>query len=258
MSVIDHPPPTDAKPASASGSSACAEQVVAPTQVLRLLEQWAEDRSFASVRLEGYPETYSSKILRVDRDNQIITLDELRPESGHTRVSIGMRITVSGRLERIPITFDTQVEQIDESLDPALYVLSIPGAIQYLQRRNDYRVRVSRGDPVVVQFSNDDGHEWAGELDDISLGGLGIRMPAEDKSPPSLPRSGEILSCRLELPDIGSIKCCLEVRYAEPNAKTDIHALGVRFTDLNRRDRALIQRFIAQAQRDMARKRPKT
>ncbi len=176
-----------------------------------LLKQLVEKRSLVSVKLKSYQQLFSSAILDVDNENNQFILDVLKPELDEDTLKLTPRLHIRGQLGGISMKFNSTVSEFGVEDEIPFYKLPFPKEIDYFQRRQAVRVRLSATNLVSVTFSLSDGQTLSGELEDISIGGL--RAKFIENLPNSL-STNEALSCSFVLPPDKeeSIKCNFQIR----------------------------------------------
>lgn len=137
--------------------------------------------------------------------------------------------------------------------------IAVPGRVLRLQRRNYYRLP---GEPVHAAMKCEISCETAGGpgvltpvVLDLSIAGLAAAAPAEA---PVL-AAGTRTACAIDLPGLGRIEATVEVRSDTLRVLAQgqqARRYGLAFVNMNARQVALIQRYIAEQQR--ARRRLET
>lgn len=127
------------------------------------------------------------------------------------------------------------------------FVINIPSTLLRMQRRNHFRITTPVSKPLkcLVPFLVDDEEDLAEiTLIDISCGGIGVidHHPAISFDP------GAVYDdCRIDLPEIGSIKTSIEVKNTyEMTLKNGLACkrAGCQFTTISETMRATVQRYI--------------
>ena len=106
-----------------------------------ILKRIQTERALVCVRLDKKPDTYNSIILDVDPGLAQFSLDELNPHSGHDKLRVGSALHIDARLKGVRVMFSTELAEIDDSNDIALYRLPLPASMIYRQRRRHHRAR---------------------------------------------------------------------------------------------------------------------
>lgn len=224
-------------------------------RVLAVLTRLVRGHILVSVTSAAHRGTFPSMLLGVDAAASTLTLDELAPASAHALVNPGLRLTVSTRLDGLPVSFRARVLGVEHEDGAAFYRLSLPGTIRRRQRRTHFRVPAGAGHPVKVHIGDAGTGLVHGVVRDISEGGISARMEGD-----GVLRSagrGEALPCTLFLSDEERVHARLVICHlSEPDARGNT-VVGGRFLDVTPADARVIRRLVARLERDMVRKRPR-
>ncbi|MGQ0658604.1 MAG: flagellar brake protein [Chromatiales bacterium] len=229
------------------------EQVTARDQIAHLLEQVYKHHCLLAVNIQGVEDTFTSAILEVVADRGYLVLDELAPRSGNRPRSPHARLAVRARLNNVTLRFEGALTAMGEHSGFPHYQLAFPRVIDYVQRREYYRAGVPMEKHVPVQMATAKGSLFNAELRDISLGGFSARLraaPLEELTPGTvLPR------CVIALPDEARIRSSGQICYADVWQPTRVRCCGVRFIEIDRFDKRVLELFIAKLDSEMKRKR---
>jgi len=138
------------------------------------LQRMLDKRALLTVFINGNEEPYSSAIIGVD--NGSFSIDELKPEAGNKLLIENPAIQLKAQLNGISIKCHAEIDEFGEDNGIAFYQLAIPDEIDYHQRRQAVRVRLSAAHPLPVTFSTSNGDIFEGVIDDISTGGIRARF----------------------------------------------------------------------------------
>ena len=224
-------------------------------QIVVLLENIRLQRQLVKMSLSGSPEAVLTSILAVDDDEGHIWFDAAPSKTQNHRLASCERIAFETRLDQIRVLFTTgQAVPGDYEGYPALRV-PLPGNIVRIQRRQFYRVNISRTNPVLVTLPPPGTHNKPLEspvmaaMLNISMGGVALldENGVLDDTPGAIYEH-----CVLALPG-GSLTVSLEIMNVShvklTNGKVVRH-LGCRYTNLSNAAEALVQRFILKLERD--------
>lgn len=220
--------------------------------ISHLLSRLLESHSLLTVGLSGSKSSYSSAILLLDFDAEYIVLDELTPVSGHNKVVANTKLHIRGRLDGVEIVFDTIVLEIGGSNGIGFYKASLPEEVLYNQRRDNYRLLVSRAESIPVYLKASRADLCEAELKDISLGGLKAKLKPGTTF---AMKPGDVANCTVDLPDTGRIESELQMVHVVSSELHRTVTFGGRFLGLTREHQTAIQRFIAEFEREMIKKR---
>jgi c-di-GMP-binding flagellar brake protein YcgR len=251
--------------ARASGVLAPGSPGAGPTQagdrtltdaqrICHILTRLCEARVLVTVQVPGVEDAFLSTVLQVDPRRRRLALDELTPAAGHEALLRSRSLRAMTRLAGVDVSFQATVDAVSSEDGIAAYTLPFPDRVHYNQRRGDYRVAVGPGQRLSVQFDCPDGTRLRGEVRDLSIGGLAIRVQIPDEW--ALENGTRIAECEVVFPDGRSVPCELEVRHAERAEGSRWTRVGARFVDLPRHQQHLIARFIVNLDRERLKLRP--
>ena len=223
-----------------------------PQIIASLLRRIIEQRALVRVTVPGGRASYNSAILRMDPEQDLLILDELNPRIGHERLLEVGRLHASAQVQGIETRFSGALEEVGNSAGIAFYRLRFPKDVLYLQRRTSFRVRISTTTPVAAMFERD-GDSLRGRVLDLSEGGMGVEFSRHVTLHP-----GEIVPCRMRLPNGQQVGCKLEVRHVIGSQDQGKIRIGGRFVELHPQRRKMLSRLVAELQRTMIRKQPRS
>ncbi len=228
-----------------------SEQITQRIRVVALLKRLHQERTLLSVRVGEDPRVFNSMILEVEGDAGYFVLDELNPREGHERLLETGRLQAHSQCQGIRLSFTTTavVETDDRGL--ASYRCPLPERMVYMQRRAAFRVPVGVGHAVRVQLPVEDGKVVEGQLCDLSLRGVGLRLDTREPLRTGL----RIPECRLLLPDGTEICTGIEIRHGHYDEAHGHLRAGACFTGLDPQQHKQLRCFVTQLQREMLRKR---
>lgn len=244
-------PPAHATPSRSPGrDDAQAATVITDSHEIRtLLGRLIKGREPITVMLPEREGFFSSVLLELAHDADTLVADELMPARGHALMHPGVELRVLCRLDGIELRFRTKVLAVSPTQPGAIYHLSMPTGLDYLQRRQAFRVPVSPALAIPVELGSN-GTRLKGTLADISHTGLRVALRGQRELP-----STDLLSCQVDLPP-GIIRTEVEPRHTEPDRRgLGMVYVGLRFIELSREQLRLINRFTANIQRDQLRAR---
>ena len=231
------------------------QHVTQPAQIAGILRRLQDAHALVRVSLPGEGEAWLSAILEVHPAHGHLLIDELTPRDGNALMTRARRVIVNAQIQGVDISFAANLIDIGVSDGAAFYRLALPESVRYWQRRASYRVRVSAATLIPVTLQHDNGRSLAGELYDISVGGIGTRHT----SAKALPLLGEVWSdCCISLPATPQLRCALEIRYVGQDARASQLRLGGRFVDISRAQLKAVENYIAHLEREQLRRRRRT
>lgn len=198
---------------------------------------------------EGGARPFLTAVLGVEGGDLLL---DVGPDAALNRVlGSGARLVVRTQLDGIALRFACGPCRMVEHDGRAAFRVPCPDSLSQLQRREFYRLEASPASPVFCRlaFDNDDAHR--APVTDLSAGGLGLRLPADD---PRLSVGLELPACRLELPGTAPLAVALQiVRLAAAAAPAQPALLaGCQFQAPGAALQRSVNRYIMQLERERA------
>lgn len=238
------------------------DKITNAAQIIGILKKIHKRRAMLSISLvgatSGAEKPYSSAILEIKSDGTHghIIIDELTPKEGHDLLLKAGKLKARLQLDGITISFTTTLESSGSDAGIAFYTLAIPREIDSLQQRAHHRVRTSLAKPLTVDLTHADETVFQGEVYDLSVGGLSIKLKSDSGGATTL-KPTDILACSFTLPPREEIICKLEVRSIHATNQKNFIRIGVRFSNLPGTVQRLIQRYITSVEREQLKKMPR-
>jgi len=226
-----------------------SEELCDPGRIARLLDNMSKHYSPLTIKIPGYKMHYTSCIVEVDKP--YILLDQLMPTSGHDKLMAERKLHATGKLDGVDIQFSTTLVRADVQKNILTYYLKLPETLHYQQRRQAYRVRIPVSKQLRVLIDNNDDTMTAGELHDLSHGGVGKIIPEGQNKI----RQGKQYECVIELPCGEWLFCTVEMRYLKKPNSRKRQLIGAKFIDLSKIQKRLIARCISELELEEIRKR---
>jgi c-di-GMP-binding flagellar brake protein YcgR len=233
------------------GNSPDIERITECGRIIWILTQLMEKRELLTISIEGSQEKFSSAIIEVDVKAGQAHLDELMPRLGNKLMVDKCRFQVSGRLDGINVDFNMSLVDTGRHDGLVDYVVSIPKAVNYWQRRDSHRVRLPMNPSFRVTLVSRDNVVAEGSLRDISHGGAQVLL----KSGTTVTSGKMLYECAVELPTGPEIYCTVDVRYSTPCGKHNDIRAGIRFLDLTPYQQRIIAQCVASVELEYIRKR---
>lgn len=224
------------------------ELATEPNRLIGLLKNLHSKRALLSTRVDESSPYYSTTLLKVDPERELIYLDELVPRTGHDRVQPDSILHVVGVLEGVPTHFSTQVVSFDARDGIAFYRAKLPEWIDYQQKRAFFRVHMGPKLSLGVRVTRvEDAAMFSGRLLDVSLGGFGFLLPVNS----SLHKGDHIAVNALDLPSKQTITGTAQIRHIHPLRKQLKNSLrvGAGFTALSPQTEQTLLRAILMLER---------
>ena len=104
-------------------------EVTLPTQIAHILQRLCRHHALITVSLPDCEDSFSSTILKLERDAGILSIDELNPEEGHRLLLARKRLRISARLKGVAVDFETSLRGVSQKDGIAIYSVSIPSTL---------------------------------------------------------------------------------------------------------------------------------
>lgn len=216
---------------------------------LRLLQQ---HRDPLTIRFADRSQRYQSFLVALDRDRNILALDELVPNDGERLIRQGEAFHVEGYRDGVRMAWDCEHEMTIGELDGApCYWSWLPERVAYHQRRGAFRVALTPTEPVEAELRGSKlAQPLAASLLDISATGCKLRM-AGDVS--DRLRNGQLYEQLCLRFPFGNLELPVEVRHQHYDPQADCSFVGTRFHQASGPAKRQIERFVYQLQREARR-----
>ena len=207
-------------------------------QLHTLLQRAIDIRALLGITMPRVLRTTSSLLMDIDLQHQKLKLDApintLAPEPN---APLRVHCRIDG----------AQFEFVSDFLDadPRSWIVQLPEEALYLQRRNTYRLRVTRLPSVIGTHFFDSRLRFHGELVDISAFGLSARLRSGADTP-----IGTLMECVIDLPG-SHVSCQAEVRWCQRGQHGTV--IGILFHELAPPQQQRLSSAIAALQRQLLR-----
>ena len=228
------------------------EKITNPSRITGLLLRIQEGHSLLNVGIPDSPGAYNSAILEVHAKQNYLVLDELNPKSGHDLLLKTGRLLAHARLKGVDIRFEAVVESMSEHEGSAFYRMTLPTTLDHHQQRAYYRTSMGKAKLVKIYIERSSGEQVAGFLNDISVGGVGMRF--NNDAVAALMRGETIPRCRIQLPSGDDIICAIEIRFVSVGVEGNYRMVGARFVRLSQAQELTIARYVAALDKELAKK----
>ncbi|WP_018936096.1 flagellar brake protein [Thioalkalivibrio sp. ALJ24] len=172
-----------------------------PLQIAQILRDLDHGLTLVSVRLEEHGPLYTSALIRLDPDARRLYLDQLQPPSLHRRIRPGQSLRVFATLRGVAVRFTTQVLQIVSESPGDLYECPYPAELQYLQRRETFRVHIPLSVRPTLQIQGE-MHEEPLEVPVVDLSAEGMCLELPEEALHEVPFGARLDFSNLLLPDV--------------------------------------------------------
>nr|WP_256358766.1 flagellar brake protein [Pseudomonas sp. PDM27] len=216
------------------------------------LRQLLESHDPLIITFHERSQRFQSYLVDLDRDSNMIALDEMIPRDGERYLMAGEPFRVEGFHEGVRIAWESNGQlKIDESGGSRCYRGALPDEVVYHQRRNAFRAALKLAQLVNVNL---DGEKLkapiSGKLLDISATGCKLRFDGDITGSLQL---GQVYDrFNADLP-FGKMTAPVELRYLHFEEKISTTFAGVRFHNMSGLVQRQVERFVYQLQREARR-----
>lgn len=225
------------------------EHITSRPRLLSLLNRIKDQFSILSVQLPESSSRYTSAVVAIHPEENCLILDEITPSDGHERFLRVKKCTIEVFSKGQGLSFTTTL--VSKGLDNgiAYYKVELPPSIYYYLQRTNYRVPLPLNKKTHVLLPGPDELPVEGEVVDLSLGGIGCKIPATRWTERLVPGT-DVPSCRFVLGTGEMLTVDIEVCYtAAAKDKKTLH-MGARFVDLTKGQQKRLERYIMSVERE--------
>lgn len=220
-----------------------------PGDIFGVFRALQSDRSTVNVQFRGLETQFNSLILGARLRQRIVLLDEITPSAGHDRAINGeafsLRASVNGIRVFAP---ELRVVKSLNDEDGLYYEVAFPEKLQYLQRRDAFRVMVPKRVEAKATCHFEDRKPIQAGIENLSA--TGIRLQLSGDMTPEL-QAMEKFRLQLDLPrPDGSLSLQAQVMHNGYDSTRDLTLCGCRFLDLSRAEHIQLNRFVTRLQRE--------
>jgi c-di-GMP-binding flagellar brake protein YcgR len=223
-----------------------------PLEISSNLRQLLESHDPLIITFHERSQRFQSYLVDLDRDSNMIALDEMIPRDGERYLLAGEPFRVEGFHEGVRIAWESNGRlNIDESAGSRCYRGALPDEVVYHQRRNAFRAALKLAQLVNVNL---DGEKLkapiSGKLLDISATGCKLRFDGDITGSLQL---GQVYDrFNADLP-FGKMTAPVELRYLHFEERISTTFAGVRFHNMSGLVQRQVERFVYQLQREARR-----
>jgi c-di-GMP-binding flagellar brake protein YcgR len=217
-------------------------------EIIGILREIIERRSLVTLDFGG--DFIVTNLLALNTETGELFFDVAQDESTNTRIRAAARLLFVTLVDNIKTQFEAQrAESTSFESHPALRT-RMPASVLRLQRRNHFRVKAPRTEPLACTIPMPDGTIASFVIGDLSVSGIAVLAgPDLEAFQP-----GAIFNnCRIELPEEGVITTSIEVRNLVPTRPPGVGGgqvrFGCRFLKLAGTVESLLQRYINHLER---------
>jgi len=227
------------------------ERIDRDSKIRFVLTKLIDARRPIQIELPQSSQTFQTMLLGLDELTASLHMDSLKPELESLPGS-QTPLLAKSQLNGVELTFRSLITHTVHEENAHYYHISIPNQINYLQRRTDFRLPLSKAFAPKVTFVTQDHKRMEGSAKNVSVGGL----RAVFKNPPMCywQDGDRISSCIVQLTANTHINSSLEIRNSHYDRKEKILTIGARFVGLSKLQEHSIARYVAASERELRRK----
>jgi c-di-GMP-binding flagellar brake protein YcgR len=223
-----------------------------PLEISSNLRQLHESHDPLIITFNERSQRFQTYLVDVDRDSNMIALDEMIPRDGERYLMAGEPFKIEGFHEGVRIAWESNGPlTIDESGGSRCYRGTLPDEVVYHQRRNAFRAALKLAQLVDVDL---DGEKLktpiSGKLLDISATGCKLRFDGDITGSLQL---GQVYDRFMAALPFGKMTAPVELRYLHFEEKISTTFAGVRFHNMSGLVQRQVERFVYQLQREARR-----
>ncbi|MFP6800839.1 MAG: flagellar regulator YcgR PilZN domain-containing protein [Pseudomonas sp.] len=224
----------------------------APVEIVANLRQLQQNHDPLIITFHERNQRFQSYVINVDRDKNLLILDELVPNDGERYLANGEAFNVEAFHEGVRVAWKCeQSVRITEHEGARCYFSPMPLEVTYHQRRSAFRAPLKQSELIKIELAGDKLRTAIpGHLLDISATGCKLRFPGNISSSLQAGQVYERFTARFPF---GAMTTAIEVRHVQYEEKIDTTFVGARFHRINGQEQRLVERFVYQLQREARR-----
>ena len=223
-----------------------------PLEIAGNLRQLQESHDPLIITFHERNQRFQSYLVDVDRDADMIALDEMVPRDGERYLLAGESFRVEGFHEGVRIAWESNGPlSIDEVNNTRCYRGKLPDEVVYHQRRNAFRAALKLAQLVGVELGGEKlKSPVSGKLLDISATGCKLRFEGDITGQLQL---GQVYDRFVAALPFGSMTTPVELRYLHFEERISTTFAGIRFHNMSGMVQRQVERFVYQLQREARR-----
>ncbi|WP_259105532.1 flagellar brake protein [Pseudomonas sp. JUb42] len=223
-----------------------------PLEIAANLRQLLESHDPLIITFHERSQRFQSYVIEVDRDTNVLALDEMIPRDGERYLAAGEPFKVEGFHDGVRIAWECSEQmEIVDSDSQRFYRGTLPEEIVYHQRRNAFRAALKLAQLVSIQMDGDKLKKpLPGKLLDISATGAKLRFDGDLSESMQL---GQVYERFLAKLPFGNMTAPVELRYLHFEERFNTTFAGVRFHNMSGLVQRQVERFVYQLQREARR-----
>lgn len=227
--------------------------VTEPTKITQILKAIEDQAGFCTIELNNSDETYTSNIIAVQENKNLIFINELRPEHGNPKLKQCKQLKLTTYLNNIHLSLVLKDLSAENSQHTTYYKAPLPERIYYPQRRKSPRISITTYQLTFQGTSSRNKFTIGGSAFDISRGGISLII---DNTIARIQRNDQLTNCVLILPDQSKIHFDLVIRFLKPysNSRNKLMIGGYYCRVKSIKEQKQLEHFFALAERSEIRK----
>ncbi len=224
----------------------------APVEIVANLRQLQQNHDPLIITFHERNQRFQSYVIEVDRDKNLLILDELMPNDGERYLANGEAFNVEAFHEGVRVAWTCeQSVRITDHEGARCYFSPMPLEVTYHQRRSAFRAPLKQSELIKIELTGDKLRTAVpGHLLDISATGCKLRFPGNITSSLQAGQVYERFTARFPF---GAMTTAIEMRHVQYEDKVDTTFVGARFHRINGQEQRLVERFVYQLQREARR-----
>jgi len=224
----------------------------APVEIVANLRQLQQNHDPLIITFHERNQRFQSYVIDVDRDKNLLILDELMPRDGERYLTNGEAFDVEAFHDGVRVAWKCEDSvRIAEHEGARCYFSPMPLEVTYHQRRSAFRAPLKQTELIKIELAGDKLRTaLPGYLLDISATGCKLRFPGNISA--SL-QAGQVYDRFTARFPFGAMTTPIEMRHVQYEEKVDTTFVGARFHRINGHEQRLVERFVYQLQREARR-----
>lgn len=195
-------------------------------------------------------QTYSTSVIAIHPVEKRVVLDELMPREGNLLAGKKAECVIKVMNAAKFYQFKGVLSPISGE-QPPCYIMDLPAVLEESQKRQAYRVSISRIQNTSVMLNTSNREPLSGRIIDISA--TGARVELLTVVSPTFKSGDAVEKCILTLPDKVRIACKAEIRHWEIDRSRRSTVVGLKFLTISANEQRMVTRFVNEMQRKMLR-----
>nr|WP_178093309.1 flagellar brake protein [Pseudomonas sp. WS 5011] len=224
----------------------------APVEIVANLRQLQQNHDPLIITFNERNQRFQSYVIDVNRDKNLLILDELVPNDGERYLANGETFNVEAFHEGVRVAWTCeQSVRITDHEGARCYFSPMPLEVTYHQRRSAFRAPLKQSELIKIELAGDKLRTAVpGHLLDISATGCKLRFPGNITGSLQAGQVYERFTARFPF---GAMTTAIEMRHVQYEDKVDTTFVGARFHRINGQEQRLVERFVYQLQREARR-----